>query len=406
MIVRTVLRRCQAVTTVLLSLLAGIATAQTVASPPAELDAAAVRAALIPRVNDGTFRGIATAWRVGDSLRTASAGVVAAGGAAIDPSTSFELGEINAVLTAALLANMVSKGELSLDDLVQRFLPPGIRLPTRAGRAMTLGDLAFQRSGLPGRVRAGAGRSSIEQLGEAVRAARLTADIGSRYAFSSLGTELLGLALERHLGVSLEAAIQTRILSPIDVEGLSTTPADRLAPAQVAIGHSARGSPVSSENRHRSVWRASIFGLSRFAVAAADTVRGPLARTFALMMRTRSVGPESSLPVALGWRVLRLQGRDIYWHDAQDAAGFSAFVAVDPSKGHASAVLSNSARAVDAIAGQLLLGAVPVITSTPRATQAAQVARVISRPRAAAPRRKSGARRSRTARPSTRRARR
>jgi serine-type D-Ala-D-Ala carboxypeptidase/endopeptidase len=406
MIVRTAPSRYHALTVLVLSLIAGIARAQTLPSPPDALDAAAVRAALIPRVNDGTFRGVATAWRVGDSLRTASAGVVAAGGAAIDPSTLFELGEIGALLNAALLANLVSKGELSLDDLAQRFLPAAIRLPTRLGRAITLGDLAFQRSGLPNRRRPTVGRSSIEQIGAEVRAARLTADIGSRYLFSSLGTEILGLALERHLGIALEAAIQARILTPIDVDGLATTPADRMTPSMVAIGHTAAGSPVSSESRRRAVWRGSIFGLSRFAVAAADTVHGPLARTFALMMRTRSVGPESSLPVALGWRVLRLQGRDIYWHDAQDAAGFSAFVAVDPALGRASAVLSNSARALGAIAGQLLLGAVPDLSAAPPATQPVDAVRSVVRPRPAATRRKTSARSRRGSRTLQRRSRR
>ena len=67
------------------------------------------------------------------------------------------------------------------------------------------------------------------------------------------------------------------------------------------------------------------------------------------------------LPVALGWRVLPLDGRDIYWHDAQDAAGFSAYMAIDPGRARSATVLSNTARPVDAIAGQLLLGRVPVI---------------------------------------------
>ena len=92
------------------------------------------------------------------------------------------------------------------------------------------------------------------------------------------------------------------------------------------------------------------------------------------MMRTRSLGPDPTLPVALGWRVLRLDGRDIYWHDAQDAPGFSAYVAMDPARHRAAAVLSNTARSVDAIAGALLLGRIPVIAP------ASRVVRPTSRP--------------------------
>ncbi|MBC7844625.1 MAG: serine hydrolase, partial [Gemmatimonadaceae bacterium] len=110
-------------------------------------------------------------------------------------------------------------------------------------------------------------------------------------------------------------------------------------------------------------WRATVVAMTRFAIAASDTIRGPLASTFALMMRTRSLGPDPTLPVALGWRVLRLDGRDIYWHDAQLAPGFSAYVAMDPQQHRAAAVLSNSARDVASVAGALLLGRVPTIAA-------------------------------------------
>jgi serine-type D-Ala-D-Ala carboxypeptidase/endopeptidase len=344
--------------TVLLVLNARILTAQ---SAPA-LDPAAVRAALIPRINDGTFRGISTAWREGGGIQTASAGVRAAGGTAINPTTRFQLGEAGAVFTAALLADLVVKGEVSLDDLAQRFLPPPVRLPTRHGRAITLGDLAFHRSGLTDR-RVAAGRTPIEGLDRAVRSSPLRFDIGSRYAFSQLGIDILGLALSRHLRLPLASAIQSRILAPLEVTDVVLASSRPLAGLD-AIGHAANGRPVGASARSEGVWLASIASLARFAVAASDTVNGPLAGTFALMMRTRSPGPDPSLPVALGWRVLRLDGRDIYWHDAQDARGFSVYIAMDPQRSRAAAVLSNTERAVDAIAGQLLLGRVPLISSS------------------------------------------
>jgi serine-type D-Ala-D-Ala carboxypeptidase/endopeptidase len=380
--------------------LGGAIGAQPTSASAGELDAAAVRAALIPRVNDGTFRGIATAWLKGDSLRTASAGVTAAGGSPIDPSTIFDLGELGALLNAALLANLVSRGELSFDDLAQRFLPAPLRLPTRSGRAITLGDLVFQRSGLPARSGGGAiGASNVDRLDNALRGVTLTHEIGSRYTFSELGNELLGVALERHLGIQIEAAVKERLLAPLDITDF-VYGSERLNTKVVATGHAAAGAPISPEQNRRPTWHGSLLGVSRFAVAAADTITGPLARTFALMMRTRSIGPESALPVALGWRVLRLQGRDIYWHDAQDARGFSAFVAVDPSRKHASAVLSNSARAVDAIAGQLLLGSVPIIDTAPPSTQRTPAPRVAEprSSRVSQPRRRSAVRRATAAR--------
>ncbi len=350
-------RRCLPAVGILFSLLPGTGLAQ--GAPP--LDPVAVRAALIRRVNDGTFRGIATAWREGDSFRTAAAGSTARGGAPIAGDTRFQLGEAGAVLTAALLANMVVRGEISLDALAQGFLPAPIRLPNRRGRAITIGDLAFHRSGLPSAPRV-TGGTAVERIDRAVRSQPLRFDIGSQYAFSQLGIDILGLALSRHLKMPLAQAIQSRILGPLEITDLVLL-TTRAATGRDAVGHATNGTPVPTAARLEGSWSGSIVDLTRFAAAASDTIHGPLASTFALMMRIRSPGPDSSLPVALGWRVLPLDGRDIYWHDAQDAAGFSTYVAMDPQRQRAAAVLSNTARAVDAVAGQLLLGRVPVIAS-------------------------------------------
>jgi serine-type D-Ala-D-Ala carboxypeptidase/endopeptidase len=331
---------------------------------PAALSPTAVRSSLVPRINDGTFRGIAAGWTDGNELQSAAAGVATVHGAPIDVGSRFELGEAGEILTTALLANLVAKGELSLDDLAQRFLPPPIRLPNRRGRAITLGDLAFHRSGLPD-ARLAAGETQHDRVTRTMRAISLRSDIGSRYAFSQLGIEILGLALSHHLRMPLATAVQIRLLSPLGLTDIAPSFETRVA-ARDATGHTASGTAIAPVVGWSGSWRSTIVALTRFAIAASDTTRGPLANTFALMMRTRSPGPDPTLPVALGWRVLRLDGRDIYWHDAQDAPGFSAYVAMDPDRHRAAAVLSNTARSVDAIAGALLLGRMPAIEPAAR----------------------------------------
>ena len=163
---------------------------------------------------------------------------------------------------------------------------------------------------------------------------------------------------------NLADAVRRRVLAPLGVEDI-TTGAQRDVAGRRAAGHTQGGTQVPATAASATRWRGSASALALFTTATSDTVRGPLARAFALMMRTRSPGPDASLPVALGWRVLRLNGRDIYWHDALDAPGFSAYVAIDPGMRRSVAVLSNTSRPVDAIAGQLLLGRVPVITPAP-----------------------------------------
>ena len=68
----------------------------------------------------------------------------------LGPDSVFELGSIPKVFTATLLADMVQRAEVSLEDPVAQFLPATVSVPTRGDRQITLVDLATQTSGLPG----------------------------------------------------------------------------------------------------------------------------------------------------------------------------------------------------------------------------------------------------------------
>ena len=66
-----------------------------------------------------------------------------------DADTVFEIGSITKVFTSLVLADMVVRGEVELDDPVAKFLPPTVKVPERDGRRITLLDLSNQVSGLP-----------------------------------------------------------------------------------------------------------------------------------------------------------------------------------------------------------------------------------------------------------------
>ena len=73
----------------------------------------------------------------------------------ITPDTLFEVGSITKTFTALLLADMVIKGEVKLDDPVEKWLPQGLglrgglKLRDHTGAPIRLVDLATHRSGLP-----------------------------------------------------------------------------------------------------------------------------------------------------------------------------------------------------------------------------------------------------------------
>ncbi|MCJ7630310.1 MAG: serine hydrolase, partial [Longimicrobiales bacterium] len=110
----------------------------------------AVLAILKERVGPGRSAGLVVGLLEADgSTRIVAWGDPGPGQVPMDGQSVFEIGSITKVFTATLLADMVLKGEASLDDPVQRFLPPGVTMPTRNGKEITLGLLSEQRSGLP-----------------------------------------------------------------------------------------------------------------------------------------------------------------------------------------------------------------------------------------------------------------
>ena len=67
----------------------------------------------------------------------------------VNGDTLYEIGSITKVFTSLLLADMVERGEVALDDPVAKYLPVGVRMPERNGKQITLRDLSTHRSGLP-----------------------------------------------------------------------------------------------------------------------------------------------------------------------------------------------------------------------------------------------------------------
>ena len=156
------------------------------------------------------------------------------------PDTVFEIGSITKVFTSLLLADMVERGELKLDDPVARYLPDGQTVPTRNGKHITLSDLATHTSGLP-RDATNLDVSQANpyaaygapQLYAFLSTYQLPRDPGERFEYSNVGASLLGHVLTRRAGATYEHLLRTRILTPLGMKDttitLSTDQRDRLA---------------------------------------------------------------------------------------------------------------------------------------------------------------------------------
>ena len=67
----------------------------------------------------------------------------------VDGDTIFEIGSVSKVFTSLLLADMVHRKEVALDDPAANYLPDKVTLPERSGKPITLLDLSTHTSGLP-----------------------------------------------------------------------------------------------------------------------------------------------------------------------------------------------------------------------------------------------------------------
>ena len=71
------------------------------------------------------------------------------GGKKVDEHTIYEIGSITKVFTGILLADLVVKGEMSVDDPAQNYLPVSVKLPDFNNKKITLGYLSDHSSALP-----------------------------------------------------------------------------------------------------------------------------------------------------------------------------------------------------------------------------------------------------------------
>ena len=69
--------------------------------------------------------------------------------ATVDENTVFSIGSTTKVFTTILLADMVNKGLINLDDPIEKYLPSNVSVPQFNGHKITIEDLATHTSGLP-----------------------------------------------------------------------------------------------------------------------------------------------------------------------------------------------------------------------------------------------------------------
>src|SRR5262245_6567361 len=249
----------------------------------AALSGDSVRALVAARLTDSRVPGLAVG-RIsgGDILRVTLGTSVAGGTDSISASSVFEIGSISKVFTGLLLADMVLRGEVALDEPVSKYLPPGTRVPERSGKAITLRHLTTHTSGLP-RLPGNLAPQDPDDPYADYDAARLVAflathelrrDPGASYEYSNLGAGLLGWALATRAGVPYAELLRTRILEPLGMKETGVAESERMR-SNLATGHDQMGEPTPAWHLDvlagAGAIRSTLADMLRFAAAARDT---------------------------------------------------------------------------------------------------------------------------------------
>jgi D-alanyl-D-alanine-carboxypeptidase/D-alanyl-D-alanine-endopeptidase len=279
----------------------------------------------------------------------------------VDGDTLFEIASVTKVFTTLLLADMVRRGEVALDDPVAKFLPADVKVPER-GRAITLMDLATHTSGLPRLPTNFAPRDltnpyadySVEQLYQFLSGYELTRDVGAQYEYSNLGMGLLGHVLARRAGTDYETLVVSRIAETLGMNStrIALSPALR---ARLATGHNAMLNPVPNWDDTTLAGAGSLYAsvndlLTFLSVHLGDET--PLTPAIATTLSVRKPTGTEDLAVGLGWHVTARNGAEFVWHNG-GTGGYASFVGFSPQTGVGIVVLSNSEVGVDDLALRL-----------------------------------------------------
>jgi len=280
----------------------------------------------------------------------------------IDENTIFEIGSVTKVFTTLILADMVEKGEVNLNDPIDKFLPEGVSTPSKNGRTITLFDLATHSSGLP-RMPDNFPISDMneqfqydrEEMYDSLSKVELSREIGSEYEYSNFGVSLLGHILSLQAGQSYEELLQERVLDKFGLESTCVKQCDELRDRFAKphlFGFPANELNLSDDMSGAGEIRSSGKDMLTFLSYAMGLKDSDLRSSFELTQKVnRQI--DDKLSIGLAWHMLQKEDRTIIWHNGA-TNGFTSFVGFDPESNQGVVVLTNSLNTVDDIGVWLL----------------------------------------------------
>ncbi|MGJ1205884.1 serine hydrolase [Sphingobacterium lactis] len=281
-----------------------------------------------------------------------------------DANTLYEIGSITKTFTASLLADMVNKGLIGLDDPITKVLPDSLAQNADL-QQITFKMLANHSSGLP-RLPDNVDKNpkftqadpyaayDRKALFSYLKNFKATKEPGTEYEYSNLGFGLLGELLSIIGKKPYYQLVKENILTPLEM--VSTF--DKINPKakNLAIPHDSNGTSVPfwtfQAMSGGGSLKSSLNDLLRYTIAQLTYPETEIQKAMHLTKQfTLFVPPNSD--IGLGWRMNMMDGVIAYEHTGA-TAGSNAFVGFVPDEKSVVIILSNSTTKMDKMGNELL----------------------------------------------------
>lgn len=268
-----------------------------------------------------------------------------------DEHTAFEIGSVTKTMTAALLAEFIARGEVTLGDPIAKLLPPGTVVPSFRGREITIGEIVTHTSGLPGiparytppdMNNPYAAVTERDLLGT-LAATELTREPGSKWEYSNFAMMVLSYALARRSGKDYETLLRERLLERLGMnETYVAHPPPHVRLAQGHLSNAMTAVPWDFPPDMAGVGgvRATLPDMLRYLEGQLGTRESAI--TPALARTQEVVASVSGHRMGMNWNLSTRNGHTVAAHEG-GTGGYSSYAGFDRTAKRAVVLLSDTA---------------------------------------------------------------
>lgn len=257
---------------------------------------------------------------------------------------AFEIGSVTKTMTAFLVADLIERGQWTLDDPIAKHLPAGTPLPRQGERQILVRDLLTHTAGLPalppGMVVTDPTNPYAGLTEDALLAAlgkvQLARPIGSQAEYSNFGMMVMSLAVARSEGGSLEATLRERLFKPLGMHAyIGTSDVEHAAVGHLPDGQRTPAWTIAPNLAGVGMVKASLADMVRYARAGLGDAPADVA------LRMKRAEQPVAAGFAMNWMRRDIEGHDLLMHEG-GTGGFSSLVVLEPVTQRAVVLLADT----------------------------------------------------------------